>query len=491
MKWPGGFLSLSVRNKLILGVALVHLVLMTIFVLDIVHRQKVFLLQTATSDALKQAELTAAAASSWVLADDLAGIEEVLQAGQHDIPIRYALIADPQGLVLAHTDHRLAGKYLSDPRSLAVLKATSGSLIWHTDRDTIHAAAAILTDGHPIGYVLLGFDTTPTSTHLGYVYLSGFLYTLIAITVGTLFAWFLARYVLRQLRLLLEGVDRMGANQLDQPIPIIHNDEIGTVAQALNNAMDVLDRSRAEAHRELRERQKAEQEIHYLSQRLIGSSEEERKRIGHDLHDELGQLVTSFQFGLQSVTDYLPAKPEKASELCTELSRLAEEMGDSVHRIASHFWPATLEHLGLRVAAQCYIEEFNHRRPELRIRFSSRDVPDRLNARLELVCYRILQEGLTNIARHARARSVEVNLEVLREQLHLLIKDDGIGFEPNGHTGSGRSQGKGIGLLGMRERAASVDGNLAIISAHGRGCAIEALLPLPRGKSDQGSDRAV
>lgn len=472
------FNRLSIRSTLILGVAAVHFILMTIFVMDIVQRQKVFLLQTATAAALKQASLTGTAASSWVLADDLAGIEEVLQNSQQDTPIRYALIVDTQGLVLAHTDQRLIGQYLDDSLSLKVLNGSGSPIIWHEDQHTIHSAAAIMVEEHPIGWVLMGLDTTPTYNHLKYVSLSGFLYIIIAIGAGIIFAWLLARYILRQLHLLMEGVDRLGANELDHPIPIIHNDEIGRVGQALNNTMEALKRSRSETRQEMNERRKAEQEIRYLSQRLIGSSEEERKRIGHDLHDELGQMITSFQFGLQSIAGLLPDDPAQARELTHKLSNMAEDMGESVHSIAAHLWPATLEHLGLLVAVRSHINEFNRRRPEMQISFSSQNVSGRLNLQLEIVCFRIIQEALTNIARHAKAQAIEICLDIRNGQLRLFIKDDGIGFDVQSLMKSHGFERGGIGLLGMRERAASIGGQFTIISSKNNGCTVIADLPL-------------
>lgn len=477
MQW--GWLSrTSIRTKLILGVALVHLVLMSVFVVDLVQRQRVFLLQEATNAALKQARLTAAAASSWVLTDDLAGIEEVLQTSQEGTPLRYALIADPKGLVLAHTQRRLAGKHLDDASSQEVLREGGATKVWHTDQHTIHVAAPILAGERTIGWVFLGLDTNPTEQHLAVVTGSGLRYTLVAIAAGTVFAWLLARYILRQLSMLLAGVDRLRDDNLDQPIPIINRDEIGRVGQALNSAMKALRQGRDEVEREVAERRRAEEDIRYLSRKLIGSSEEERKRIGHDLHDELGQMITSFQFGLQSVAGLLNPDQTQAAQVCGQLATQAEEMGEAIHRIASFLWPATLEHLGLLVATQSYLNEVNQRLPNLSISFTAENLDQRLDPRLELVCFRIVQEALTNITRHSRAQTVQVSLAASRKWLSLRIRDDGEGFAPNEEDGHLCAKGGGIGIMGMRERAASVGGSLRITAADGRGCSIAADIPL-------------
>jgi signal transduction histidine kinase len=481
MRWFRGISGMSIKTKLIMGVALVHLVLMTIFVLDMVQRQRVFLLQEANTVAIKQARLTAAAAASWVLSDDLSGMEEVLETSRHDdSPLRYALIADPDGLVLAHTDHHLAGKYLTDKMSLEALNSAYKPKVWHTDSQTIHASAPIVVGKRTIGVVLLGLNTAPTYAHLQYVSRSGFLYTLVAIGAGTLFAWLLARYILRQLSLLLAGVDRLRDDRLDLSIPIIHNDEIGRVGQALNRAMAALRHSRDAIEREVAERRRAEQDIRYLSQKLIGSSEEERKRIGHDLHDELGQMITSFQFGLQSMAGMLAHDAEKAIRLCGRLALQAEKMGEAIHRIASFLWPATLEHLGLAVAIRSYLDEVNQSLPQLRISFTT-NLDKRLSPHLELVCFRIVQEAVSNVTRHSSADSLDLRLLARDGWLSLEIHDDGGGFSPQDESEHMCAKGGGIGLLGMRERAESLGGSLRVESAPGQGCRLVARIPLHEG----------
>ena len=472
---------MGIRGKLIVGVALVHLIMMTVFVVDLAQRQKVFLLQAASDSALKQASLIATAATSWVLADDLAGIEEILQTSQANSPMRYALVCDGQGLVLAHTDHAHQGKYLSDSLSQEALKdlRSDKAMVWFADRHTIHVKAPIIVSHQNIGWVFSGMDTTPTIAHLSYVTRNGFIYTVIAITIGTIFAWLLSRFILRQLKLLLAGVGRMQADRLDEPIPIISNDEIGVVGKALNKAMVALRETHNEIQKEVNERRIAEHEIRCLSQRLIGSGEEERKRIGHDLHDELGQMITSFQFGLQSITCMLPHDSSQAEQICARLAAQAEEMGEAIHRIATDLWPATLEHMGLVVAVRSYLDDIKKFSPRLRINFTAENLVEKLSPRLDLICFRIIQEAMNNTVRHANAENVDVSLNSNGGYINLRIKDDGCGFETqkiNCRTFSGI--GSGIGLFGMRERAASVNGKLKIISAFGQGCRIFVELPV-------------
>lgn len=473
----------SIRAKLIISVMSVHIVLMTLFVVDMVNRQKEFLLSESTSSALKQASLTADAASSWVLSEDVAGMAEVLQSSRSNTPTRYALIMDTRGQVLAHTDRSFEGRFVSDPESIELLTGHIRGRTWRSDNSLIQAAAPIVVERELLGWVMLGLDTAPTYAHLRDISVDGVMYTLAAMAAGAFAAWLLARYMLRQLGHILEGVDRMRKNALDTPIPVTSRDEIGYVADALNRAMESLRRSREEIKREMQERHQAERRIHYLSRRLMDGSEEERKRIGHDLHDELGQSVTGFQFGLHSLQDLLPEDAAPARELCEKLVRYAEEMGETVSRIATNSWPVALEHLGLGPAAEAFAEECAMRHQKLSLSFKASLPEERLEPRLELACYRILQESLHNIIRHSGAKNADVSLKVVSGTVVLRIQDDGQGFDAQEVIGHWQEEFSGIGLIGMNERAVAHGGHLEVRSSPGKGSVVEAFLPVVMRKS--------
>lgn len=467
----------GIRTKLILGGMGVHVVLMSLFVMDVVGQQHAFLLQQDITGALRQARLTAGAASPWVLSEDVAGMAEVLQMSRQETT-RYAGIVDPRGLVLAHSDHQLEGQYLIDEESLRLLSGERTAHTWREDTETIHVAAPIVMDSHLLGWFLLGIDTSSMYAHLRRIEINGVLYTLAAMGLGALAAWLLARVILRQLGLILLGVDRLGKNELETSIPIVNNDEIARVAVALNAAMASLHSSRESLQCEIRERQRAEQRIHYLSLRLIEGSETERKHLGHDLHDELGQSVTGFQFGLHSLQQLLETDIVEARELCKKLVAYAEEMGETISRIATHAWPIALEHLGLEVAMRSYAEECAHRHPHLHLSFRAELPQERLEAYLELTCYRIVQEALNNVIRHSGAGHCDISLLRYGDWIEVLVSDDGRGFPVQAVMTQESQEFSGIGLIGMNERAVSVGGYIEVTSRPGEGCKINAFLPL-------------
>lgn len=476
--------DLQIREKLIFSVICVHVVLMTLFVADMQHRQRSFLLEAAEAGALKQAGLTADAAAFWVIADDAAGMNEVLQLSRQNTPVRYAFIMDMRGQVLAHTNREQLGTFINDTEILRVLHSPKQARVWNSDEKLIQVAAPIMVEDDTLGWVMLGMGTAPTFDHLRKIGLDGLLYTITAIILGAVAAWLLANIVLRQLGLILQGVDRMQNNDLGTPIPVVVDDEIGKVARALNRAMSSLSQSAEKLQKEMHERAEAQQRIRHLSRRLMDGSEEERKRIGHDLHDELGQSVTGFQFALHSLRDLLPHGTKDAGELCDKLIGYAEEMGDSIRRIAANSWPAALEHMGLVVAGRAFIRECAKRSPNIRFIFEDTlpedDNPHRLDPRLELACYRIIQESVNNALRHAEAAHISVEIHEQEHHIILQITDDGCGFDIQKTPGQYSSEQGGIGLIGMHERAAALDGTLHVLSSPGNGCCIEACLPLLR-----------
>jgi signal transduction histidine kinase len=372
------------------------------------------------------------------------------------------MIVDPGGRILAHTDRARIGMYLTDPLSQSVLSAQWAARLIDTDQNTIYAVAPIEVDKHLLGWAMLGLDTTATNVHLAYVTRAGIAYTFGAIIIGTIFAVFLAKSILRQLSLVLKGADKLAHNVLDEPIPIIRKDEVGIVAIALNNAAGAIRESRHQVETEMQERKKAEQDIRQLSHRLIHTIEDERKRIAQDLHDELGQVLTAVQFNLKRLENTVPENLLDVKEQCRNLALTVETMGDSIDTIASDLRPAILDHLGLIAAVKSHLGEMKKRAPHTYFMFQAVGFKKRLEPEIELVCYRIIQESLTNVLKHANASRVDILLTMSYPKLILVVKDNGRGFDYENSVTNEPTELKGIGLLGMKERAKAVGGTFEI-----------------------------
>jgi len=215
----------------------------------------------------------------------------------------------------------------------------------------------------------------------------------------------------------------------------------------------------AELMQEL-ERREA-QRVHLL-RKWLGAQEEERRRVGQALHDEVGGVLTGALLALRLAEK----DPARLDEVRTVLGRALDE----VRRLSRELRPAALDDLGLGRALERHLREFEH---HTGITTSAKiDLP-RLGRSAQAALFRIAQEALTNVARHAEANKVAVRLEPEGETLILEIADDGRGFIPD-------QGGDSLGLAGMRERAEQLDGSFTISSSPGRGCTVRVEVPLAR-----------
>lgn len=467
---------MSIRKKLFLSVVLVYLVLISIYVLDSLWRQREFTIQESRIQAINYATLLSESLLSWVLAEDLMGIDEVLQSSARMPHIKYAFVADSNGQVIANTDREKVGTFLADPESLELLRNKDRKThIWRDDPSFIHVAAPLGGEKHNLGWTLVGIDTESMAEHLRDLRQKGLGYTLIALICGAVAAWLLSRSILLQLSHIMKGIRRLRDNDFSSPIQVSSHDEFGDLASALNKASDFLRKSRNQLTHEIRERREAERQIRQLTRRLVDGNEEDRKRLGHDLHDEFGQSLTGLLFGLHALKKQIKPGDGEAVELCEQLINASRRFGDDIRRVAAGQYPEVLERLGLKAEVSSFLAELTARgRRELEISHNL-DLPERrLHPRIESTCYRIIQEAIGNALRHGNPTKLYVEISVMNEWLFLRIADNGKGFDAD----SLLEQSRGIGLPGMRARVLAVDGNMEIKSRPGEGCVIDVFLPI-------------
>lgn len=244
-----------------------------------------------------------------------------------------------------------------------------------------------------------------------------------------------------------------------------------------------LARANKKLEKEIDEREKAEAEIRHLSRQLINGIEEAQKKLAQDLHDEFGQTLAALHMGVESLWNAMPPSLSPQKEKLNELIVLIEKLGDKIRSISSDLRPDLLDDLGLVPTLQWYIKEFQDQHPEMKIRFQTVGFKKRLSAsEVELTLYRIFQESLNNIVKHAQANEVHVMLTYSYPQVIFMVKDNGMGFDP-------KRRSKGIGLIGMRERVASANGQIDVRSKTGKGTAIRVEIPVPEPKQDAESQR--
>jgi signal transduction histidine kinase len=306
----------------------------------------------------------------------------------------------------------------------------------------------------------------------------------------------LGRSVLEPIGRLSAQAERLREGDLATPITVSGDRELQVLAGSLDEARRRLGASLAELTglnqqlevqvasrtRDLRSRWEDLQLLHaqrkLLVRRLLAAAEEERRRIARELHDEIAQLLTAIQLSLQRAAQR-PDEPghlERAEEL---LVRTQQE----VHRVIFDLRPSLLDDLGLAAAVRWYAERYLERQGlgvELQIDPDLEEAVE-LPPEVEIAAFRICQEIVTNILRHARAEQVSIELEHAGGRLTLSVEDDGVGFDPASAATLDSEGLGGAGLAGMRERAELVGGTLTIESEPGLGTHVRLEIPLDGG----------
>jgi PAS domain S-box-containing protein len=216
---------------------------------------------------------------------------------------------------------------------------------------------------------------------------------------------------------------------------------------------------------------KAQEQLRRLSGSIMANQEKERTAIARELHDELGQLLTALRMDAVWLQERINASDAKTARRAEEMCALIDTTIEEVRGMAIRLRPGVLDDLGLVDALEWYTTEFE-RRGQIACIFTHAKIPKVDNA-IATAAYRIAQEALTNVARHARATRAEVILAMEREDLVLTVSDDGIGFNVEAF-----SDGEALGLAGMHERAALVGGAFSVSSQPGRGTVVRLTVPL-------------
>jgi two-component system, NarL family, sensor histidine kinase DevS len=204
-------------------------------------------------------------------------------------------------------------------------------------------------------------------------------------------------------------------------------------------------------------------------ERVLSAQEDERRRLARELHDETGQALTSILLGLRGLED--AKDPEALRAAVGEVRDLVRSTLQDVRRLAVELRPKTLDDFGLVPAVERLTESFAEQ-TGIDVEFVHNITDSRLPPGIETALYRIVQESLTNVVKHARAGHVSIVLTGKHGSVSILVEDDGVGFEPS------RSRGDGLGLLGMRERVELLGGRMTVESRPGAGTTFVAEVPV-------------
>jgi signal transduction histidine kinase len=208
------------------------------------------------------------------------------------------------------------------------------------------------------------------------------------------------------------------------------------------------------------------------------TQEGERRRIARELHDQTGQALTALKMNLEAIRT--SSKDHPTNLKVVESVDIVDGLLEQIRNLALDLHPAVLDDFGLPAALRCYARRLAQR-GGLQLDLGVADFAERLPPAIETTCFRVAQEALTNVVRHARARRVAVELRSDGVTARLLVRDDGVGFDAAAGPADGPAD-RHLGLLSMRERVALAGGDIVIASKTGTGTEIAVSFPLQRGE---------
>ena len=261
-------------------------------------------------------------------------------------------------------------------------------------------------------------------------------------------------------------------------MPVLNQRDVAlleTVGSQLSIAIE-----NASLYQEVQERDAMRGE---LLQQIVDAQEKERQRVARELHDSTGQSLTALGLGLAAVSDNLYRNTDRAAWQLDELRSLNSQTLQDVHNLVADLRPSLLDNLGLVSALRSQVLAFR-KRTGIDATFYHTGEKRREDPTIELTIYRIAQEALTNIAKHAKARMVKVRLISRPDRLCLRIRDNGQGFDTEKVLDSSQKRRESWGLLGMQERVSLIGGHFFIRSREDVGTIIQICIPLPITKDE-------
>ena len=215
----------------------------------------------------------------------------------------------------------------------------------------------------------------------------------------------------------------------------------------------------------------SQEQLRTLTAGLVEAQEDERRRVSQELHDDISQRLAALSIQVAVLHQARAISPDELHGKLGELQKQMEVLSEDLRRTARNLHPFTLTHLGLEEAMRSYCEEFSNLR-QFKVRFATRALPATIPPGVALCAYRVVQEALGNVVKHSGAKRADVSISGNHNALHVVIRDDGRGFDLD------VARGKGLGLISMEERVRHLGGTFSISPKPGEGTRIDVRIPL-------------
>jgi len=475
------FVNRSLRAKVTFGVVLPLGLILGIFsLIEYVRLQKIMLDQLSSISSLS-GQLIESNLRHDMVDTDIEGIQVTLDTIQQSEEVEIIYVLDIDGRVVFSPNNVSIGNILDQlqpncqPCHSLQTDQRPSSVIVESDNDTRVFRSMVPINNSPecgqchdpsqqlLGLLLTDISIAPFEKEL----LSGLRENLLW-WVGTILItvfvvnFTIRRFVIHRLEGVAEAITNFGETESPQQIVDDQPDEIGKLVGTFKTMSERVEK-RSQENRSLSDnlRHQSKRKAELLN-RLITAQEDERKNLARELHDGLGQSLA----GLAS----------KAFAQLDQIKTLVGESTDNMYDLILDLRPSSLDDLGLVPTFRSHSERVLNN-SGIEIEFSVHNLSDRLPSEIEISLFRIFQEALNNIVRHADATKVEISLAIRNGFFEGEITDDGKGFNPSDRD-INENNPRGLGLLGMQERVAQCDGQLEILSSPGQGTKIKVRIPL-------------
>ena len=500
VRWPR-WAGLTLRTKLTLLIECVMLALGAATGIIATIRTRTILESEFSKRGLAIAADLAMFSVRPLLANDLATLRKFVNHSMTQDYVRFVSVLDPEGATVMDSDLARLGTRRRDPLSLAAISsATPG---FRDSRSTgggerlyvIHSP--VTASGARLGTVLLGYSLVAVETEIADARLRILSIWLLLAALAGVLAFFLASYFAVPIMRISEAMQHAAEGEVKGGLQVRRSDEIGTLASSFNKMAEdlsahrkhlqaMVDERTAELRRaniqlesEIGERKKAEDELRQSRQQLRDLAahlqsvrEQERADIAREIHDELGQSLTALKLDTHWIGKTAGRQDAELAAKTRAMSSMIDATMQSVRRISAELRPKLLDDLGLSAAIEWQAREFEqHAGIACRIRSEPDDIV--LDQARSTTLFRIFQETLTNVARHAHASRVEVVLSTNPAGgVEMVVSDNGKGI-----TRSELTDARSLGLIGMRERVRSLRGTIEIGGQPGSGTTVRVSLP--------------
>ena len=454
----------SFRFRLIASVATIEVVMLSLLVWNnilIIHSTHTDRLRDTAASMIQQIANTA---GNYMVAVDYATLEEYLKKIISYKELSYIVILDRDENVVTSLGKRI-------PPAGEIPKIDTHPA--QVDDGVYDISKEIRVANQPMGRVLMGFslslmdDAIRKSRNRGMTI--AFVEIILTITATILIGLGLTR----RLSILAKAASEVEAGNYSVSVPTETDDEVGKTAAAFNSMVTEISKRTRQLLQVEKRTQKLLVENRLLINKSLKVQEEERKHIARELHDELGQSITAIQADAESIRDQ-SKHDERIHVSSNAILKVSAHIYEVVHSMIRLLRPSILDNLGLVEALKDEIDDWSRRNPDTSCTCAFSGDLSGLGEHTEITTYRIIQECLTNIAKHASADHVDIKLDGTESELRIQVSDDGVGMDiQDEESGSVH----GLGLIGMRERVQALNGVFSYQTSPGAGFKIDIRIP--------------